>query len=160
MNIMDLDEADGLTAEMVRAYLQDKGWRKSPEAQRGGFKWTNSTTNSFICLRDWKLNEAVRLIASWERRSAQSILRDLNPRMRKSQPTDAEIEAHSIWLAHDEHGNPRVGYWTIPTFSMNGTPYHFYVQGRGFLTRERVAKWSFWPCDAHGNKCRWPKVSP
>mgnify|MGYP003427570721 FL=1 len=58
-------------------------------------------------------------------------------------PTEAERAAHNPgpWLCRDEWGNPRVGYWTKLGFE----------SGR-LLTAQRVAAWTFWPCDENLNK--------
>ena len=68
----------------------------------------------------------------------------MNRSLSQGVPTDAAaIVGHGAnatwgrpWLALDEHGNPRVGFWTKPAHRVSEPcPYSFYVQGRGCLTR-------------------------
>lgn len=82
------------------------------------------------------------------------------PRMQQGIPSSAAIQAHDggsgYWLAQSATepflGMLRVGYFD---------------NLRGFTIYERAEKgtisflkipdsWSFWPCDASGNKVRWP----
>ena len=71
----------------------------------------------------------------------QSLLREINPRMRKGVPSKAALRAHrGLWLRS-------VGIETIAT-----------VLSR--LIEEfpspRDDESFFWPCDDNGNKTRWP----
>ena len=154
-----LDEAQGLTNAKRDNYLIAKGW-----TTKGG-GWHNEPHSLPKRVCEDRDGAWLRFLADFEGRSMQVILREMNVRFRKGVPTDAAIVAHRAnatwgrpWLALDEHGNPRVGFWTKPAHRVSEPcPYSFYVQGRGYLSKERVADWSFWPADRHLERVRWPE---
>ena len=167
MNIADLDEAEGLTREMFRDWLTRNGWKELETVRKGSVKWSHWTGTCLGTVADGRLSASIEALAGHYRRSPQAILREMNPRMKSGIPTDQEIEAHRSksgagwpwpWLAHDEHGNPRVGFWSRPMWQQTG-PYSFYVQGRGYLTQERVKAWSFWPADRNLARVPWPPIA-
>lgn len=172
MNIMDLDEAEGLTAEMVCQYLSASPvWRPrssgamfcDKHAGRSRLVWPSAVA------RD--LGGTLCDIAHAEHRSPQAILREMNPRMRKGKPSDDEIGAHvqrgGIWIAsRGELGNGGTicfinFYWD--TGMEDPGPFSIWdgLERSDTLWEDGydLAEWSFWPCDAHGNKVRWPAVS-
>ena len=70
--------------------------------------------------------------------SMQSLLREINPRMRAGWPTDEELERHAFWM--------------VRTLSDDGIR----VLG-AYVAREwkrAGIKVECWPCDQHGNKTR------
>lgn len=153
-----LDEAQGLTNEKRDAYLISQGWT----AKAGGWRKETYDLPRRVCENQdgaW-----LRYLCDYEGRDIQAILREMNVRFRKGVPSDPAIEAHRAvggmrpWLALDEHGNPRVGFWTKPAhLASEVRPYDFYVQGRGYLSKDRVADWSFWPADRNMERVRWPE---
>ena len=164
MDIMELDEAQGLTAEMVATYLRGKGWNRLRSAT--GDRWLPPGSASrkeshaaddlrFLCAR----------VAEFERRTVQSLLREINPRMRPGLPSDAARKAHSkaggLWLGcYGELGN---GGWCgvysfddhvdWPLIEWSTEDEWHRVEQR----REELSDWLFWPCDAHLDKVRWPE---
>lgn len=141
MNIMELDEAEGLTREMAEAYLNKAGWCNMLDPDIRLLK------PSYVHLSfKMGLGAAVERLAYVEGRSPQSILREMNPRMRNGAPSAADLAAHAgPWMALEG-----------PTFAP------MIVDGRNGslgLPPSTLDRWSFWPCDAHGNKVRWPAVS-
>jgi hypothetical protein len=154
MDIMELDEAQGLTAEMVRRYMTRTGWRPAESATYES--WIHDTLKpsaGVFVLREkidgaWSRITAedlaiyVRDLASLEGRTVQSLLREINPRMRPGWPTDEEIERHAFWM--------------VQTLSDDGIR----VLG-SYVAREwkkAGIKVECWPCDAHGNKVLRGKV--
>lgn len=166
MNITDLEEADGLTAEMVHGYLTSSPWVF--DASTGRWRFPGQPGHYISGGID---EVAVLFIADIEGRSVQAILREMNPRMRKGLPSYEEQRAHGttggIWIAtHGElghggsicfvsfHGDDGIEH-DLPFVIWDGEEW----REPDWLAAE-VENWSFWPCDAHGNKVRWPKVSP
>ena len=154
MRIEDLLEFEGLTAEMVRAWLLAKGWERCPtldlaraecwrlgEGARGTV-WLGGT--------DKAVAKAVEQIARWSGLSVRSLLTEINPRMRPGWPTEEEIEAHEkrggLWICDYGRG---------PCFGR-------FAEGERFegntieMSRDALERLGakFWPCDAHGNKVR------
>ena len=154
MNITELDEWQGLTREMVDHYLNRTGWCNmldpdirllKPQYAHVSFKMG--------------LSAAVERIASLEGRSVQSLLREINPRMRKGMPSAAAIAAHEVsggnWLAQSAQkgGVLRVLNWSISDHRAKLNT----LDTTQKIPRDMVPdSWCFWPCDKHGNKVRWP----
>ena len=99
MNIMDLEEAEGLTAEMERGYMLAKGWTfrnllmdgsEDAIAPAGELGFGKGVIPCRWPSHLW----IVGRVADYEKRSAQSILREMNPRMRKGLPGVEEWKAH------------------------------------------------------------------
>ncbi len=144
MDVRSLDEMQGVTDEMIRAHMEAEGWRLVRgvwELRDADGRWQGGVVDDdrFI-----------------DRMFDQEWIRKLNPRMRKGVPSDAAKESlqNTPWLARDEFGNPRVGFWSK---RHSEAPWTFYVQGRGNLSLERVASWSFWPSNAQLDKVPWPE---
>ena len=146
MGVEDLDEAQGMDREMVERYLDRKGWCNTlnpdvrllkPECAHVSFAMG--------------LGAAVERIAAIEGATVQSLLRAVNPRMRKGTPSEAARAAHPTWLVRSissgeiEMYRIHDGAWFAST-----DPLYPEEMGLG-LYRE------FWPCDGHGNKVRWPE---
>ena len=138
MRIDQLDEYQGLEAQMVRdwmisrgCYRQDGYWRHPREqyhytdGEYGGLLWEGTL---------------VELSVDFGLSSVQALLREINPRMRKGVPSQEAITAHGgTWMA-------------APPLGRNGI---VFVNLRVLLDPS-WAEWSFWPCDDHGNKVLWP----
>ena len=137
MRIDELEEWQGMTADMVREWLQGKGathsqgyWRHSlgiyPDGSSGGLLWSDTL---HALARDFCASRI------------QALLREINPRMRKGVPSKAALRAHrGLWLRS-------IGTETIAT-----------VLSRLIdeFPSPRDNESYFWPCDANGNKVRWP----
>jgi len=159
MRIDQLDEYQGLEAQMVRdwmisrgCYRQDGYWRHPREqyhytdGEYGGLLWEGTL---------------VELSVDFGLSSVQALLREINPRMRKGMPSEAARIAHplGLWLAmpdfdsigakvsivvsltHDDDG---FAVWHPEGFSLPDSKPH------------RPELWLFWPADESGNKVRWP----
>ena len=142
MRIEDLLEFEGLTADHVRDWLRAKGWERCPaldiscaECWRLG---EGAKGTVWLGCTDKRVAKAVEQIARWAGISVQSLLREINPRMRPGWPTDEEIERHAFWM--------------VRTLSDDGIR----VLG-AYVAREwkrAGIKVECWPCDQHGNKTR------
>lgn len=161
MNIEELDEAQGLTAEMVRQWLR----QQEPRIKRTTnvmtvtgmgdlWMWPSGDTVRDAKMDAW-LSDRVKDIASLEGRTAQSLLREINPRMRPW-PSEAAIEAHGMgrWLARDDMGVLLIGYFDLD--EEDETTRIFAVDGETPCMGD-CEGWTFWPIDAHGNKVRYPE---
>ena len=139
MRIDELDEYQGLEAQMVRDWLTSKGcyrqdgpWRHPtelysyPDGEYGGLLWANTLG---------------LLSADFGFTTVQALLREINPRMRKGMPSQAALRAHrGLWLRS-------VGTESIATVLSR-------LIEEFPSSRDDVS--SFWPCDDNGNKVRWP----
>ena len=135
IKIEDLDEFEGLTTDMVRGWLREKGFTLK-QTERWSI-WVRGAE----AVHDHLLTETVTLeyLASTVAQcSPQSLLREINPRMRAGWPTDEELERHAFWM--------------VRTLSDDGIR----VLG-AYVAREwkrAGIKVECWPCDQHGNKTR------
>jgi hypothetical protein len=149
MRLQELDEWQGLTADMVRAYLERTGWTKHGTNPSGGFAWTAKDGKAFFSLRDWELEKAITVISQKEQRKLQALLRDINPRMCKGKPSLDELRAWPFWLVRDtETGEVEMMAAIEPTKYLESV----------WCSRD-FPQWEYWPCDADGNKTRWPEVA-
>ena len=134
MRIEDLLEFEGLTADHVRAWLQRKGFTLH-EVRSGRQCWVRGTE----AVTDDTLTASgtlVYLASVVAGCSVQSLLTEINPRMRPGWPTDEEIERHAFWM--------------VRTLSDDGIRVlGSYVAGEW---KKAGIKVECWPCDAHGNK--------
>ena len=135
MNITELDEWQGLTAELVQQWAEAHGYQyRISGLVKGGYV---SFANP---LRPDAIVWLVPLLADRAKLSLQAFLREINPRMRKGVPSQEAITAHGgTWMA-------------APPLGRNGI---VFVNLRVLLDPS-WAEWSFWPCDDHGNKVLWP----
>ena len=155
MRIDQLDEYQGLEAQMVRdwmisrgCYRQDGYWRHPREQYRytdgeyGGLLWEGTL---------------VELSVDFGLSSVQALLREINPRMRKGMPSEAARKACASWLVRDAETGEVELHRTEGTSLYSASDYK-----SGTLKTEAVplrdfGDWmEFWPCDRHGNKLRWP----
>ena len=107
----------------------DTDWLMLPYGARGTV-WLGGT--------DKAVAKAVEQIARWSGVPVQSLLSEINPRMRPGWPTDEELERHAFWM--------------VRTLSDDGIR----VLG-AYVAREwkkAGIKVECWPCDQHGNKTR------
>jgi hypothetical protein len=165
MNILQLDEAQGLTAEMVRAYLRAQG----PRVVLDGEYWVWPSKS---CVRDKyfgnRPSERLTDIAFCEGIGAQELLRRVNPRMRKGTPSQEAIEVHGhnggVWIGSygvlgDGGFIVFVSFRSEPSDNPDHGPLHIWDDEEWHDSEWRPEQiknyWSFWPCDANGNKVRW-----
>ena len=153
LKIEDLDEFEGLTADMVRAWLRAKGWtvkradrfrewwEKGAEGEEDGF-WLPA---EFGVEWFW-----IHALAAVHGLTVQSLLREINPRMRAGWPSEEEIQRHARWIARNQNtGTVVVG--VVKPDEEHGAVLKLHS---GFLAKAFADGWSFWPCDQHGNKTR------
>lgn len=148
MNIRDLEEFSGLTADHVRTYLERTWWTREQRVDSVE-KWVHPSRKT-VLIPTLDIQWAVIGIASVHGLSPQAILREMNPRMVKGPPSMELIAAHGgHWLAMKQVGSDSriMNMWDRRQIE------HFVTGGY------KLADWSFWPCDAHGNKVPYPKVA-
>ena len=139
MRIDELDEYQGLEAQMVRDWLTSKGcyrqdgpWRH-PTAK---YSYTDGEYGGLL----WE-DTLFKLSVDFELASVQALLREINPRMRKGMPSQAALRAHrGLWLRS-------VGTESIATVLSRLIEEFPSSRDDGSF---------FWPCDDHGNKVLWP----
>lgn len=155
MRIDELEEWQGMTADMVREWLQGKGathsqgyWRHSlgiyPDGSSGGLLWSDTL---HALARDFCASRI------------QALLREINPRWRKGFPSNAALAEHDEWLirapwgaefvAHISYGGSDDGYMImIPPDSESGDC--------GGIEESVWGDCFYWPCDGNANRVRWP----
>ena len=142
MRIDELNEFQGVTPQLVTDWLLANGWTQTKPGwwERGedGFLFDSQTFD-----QQWFWVHA--LVAVYECCGVQEILRMINPRMRKGVPSkEARAAAKSYWLASWGEGSRRAAnLWDSDLMEH-------------FADSPELVNWSFWPCDEHGNKVRWP----
>ena len=156
MDILDLDEAQGLTAEIARAYLERTAWTIATLADIWPARWTKCGETVWVDADD--LSITMRGLARVEQRSVQAILREINPRLRKGVPSEAAQAAHGgRWIAcrSDEYKH------TTIVRILHGMGSRIVLQFESHQPNHEISSeldlWSFWPCDSAGNKVRWPE---
>ena len=163
MNITELDESQGLTVEMLHFWLLSYGWRLAACEQGCGKELvspSNRRCNVLRSLEDFPWSWA--LIET--RMTAQALLREINPRMRKGMPSKAAREAHGfkggMWVgSRGEAGSGGTLVFVSFDDSSSGLPltvwdfseFDTWEVGQSEIDDE----WLFWPADESGNKIRW-----
>lgn len=152
MKIHDFDEFQGVTTELVHRYLNHKGWCSMPDPDLRLLKPSYVT----VSLKNG-LAEVIEKIALIEGRSAQGLLREINPRMRKGMPSQAARDTHAgLWVGHmgGEFPSAMIGYWYDDGRFTAG----MLIWDACKVAEAAAAKYpcAFWPCDENGNKVRWP----
>ena len=155
MRIDQLDEYQGLEAQMVRdwmisrgCYRQDGYWRHPREqyhytdGEYGGLLWEGTL---------------VELSVDFGLSSVQALLREINPRMRKGRPSEAARAAHrGPWIGHmgGEFPLVAIGYWNDDgSFNAGLMSWNKHKVEEAALLEHPCA---FWTGDERGNKTRWP----
>lgn len=188
MNILELDEAQGLTAEMVRGWLNrnSDAWRFRDRIE-GGSKdhaamwisrngchgvpefWLTDGDNSQYWEEPGDVAKTIDRIIKSTSLTAQALLREISPRMRRGMPSLAAWEACSadkgLWLAVWDVTAEQAGDFgwfaqrpIVTTLRRYDDTWDWGIRGVGFFHQDGKPEktWSFWPCDAHGNKVPWP----
>ena len=152
MRIDELDEFQGVTPQLVTGWLLANGWTQTKprwwERGEDGFLFDSETFDSL-----WFWTYA--LAAIYTAGNVQQLLCKINPRMRKGTPSEAARAAHmklgGLWVQ---------SYGTQLVKIINDCgPFFVTLDNDGDETRWEsvfVDRASFWPCDEHGNKVRWP----
>ena len=149
MNITELDEWQGLTAEMVREWLVVNGWQQTKP------NWWDKGEDGFLFdshVFDQQMFWLYALAAACGHNTPQALLREINPRLRKGWPSDEAIAAAKKWVAKHPKGVIFVG--EILDDPERGPGLAVSLTTR--LDKNQLDGWSFWPCDEYGNKVRWP----
>lgn len=156
MNIRELDEAQGLTDEMVRVYLRDKLHFTCEKPSSDGHVWLHPEgheNQGLIWPPVIGLDMAIKHCAAvrfhcWATAATvQAVLREINPRMRKGPPSKEARDAARpyYWLASWDSGcRKAANLWDSALMDT-------------FADSPDSVGWHFWPCDAAGNKVRWPE---
>lgn len=149
MNITELDEWQGLTREMVDRYLDRAGWCHMPDPEQRLLK-PQYVHVSF----KMGLGAAVERITSITGSAPQALLRKINPRMRKGMPSEAARNAHDgFWLMRMEYTPPTTVRWENYRKTWRAQQ----TNCKDEIEAEDAKHCLFWPCDAEGNKVRWPE---
>lgn len=149
MNITELDEFQGLTAEMVREWLLANQWEPCGSSAAHLYYQCGSGEISEALLHE-DLGWVIDLLALSYERSVQSILREINPREREGVPSEAARIAHpGNWMVSgflNPSGTKHFEVWSAQHLPL-ASSYPYNPDGK------RIA---CWPLDQNGNKVRWP----
>lgn len=168
MSSSELDEAQGLTADQAREWLRANGWtycHRGPANDQGhpyagwgkGKHWIHDDGDGMY------LDNAISQIADERGESEQATLRELNPRLRPGLPSDAAVYAHrpmgGVWIGcHGELGHG--GSIVFLSFDRDDDTVALWdgEEWHNMETEmiEDLPNWRFWPCDANGQRVRWP----
>ena len=149
MNITELDEWQGLTAEWVAKWLVVNGWQQTKP------NWWDKGEDGVLFdshVFDQQMFWLYALAAACGHNTPQALLREINPRLRKGWPSDEAIAAAKKWVAKHPKGVIFVG--EILDDPERGPGLAVSLTTR--LDKNQLDGWSFWPCDEYGNKVRWP----
>ena len=162
MKIDELDEFQGITSEMIQAWLLANGWKQveqmayqldAPPVRTGWlFRRGDETVGTGADI-SYVLANLSRLSC----KTPQALLREINPRMRKGWPSGNALAMHDRWIVRKPDGAVIVCRWR-PPYMVNaaGGADSARMISVNFALREQCEQWEFWPCDEHGNKVRWP----
>ena len=169
MNFTDFDEAQGLTAEMVRAAYERLGYplrdcsKFTVCAFLGNHTHHGKGDIDFAVPDSWDQDDNIRprrmldcglqLAASIGDFSLQGLLRDINPRWR-DRPSVAAFQAHGGWKAWwiVQHRNGCLEIVKLAEY--NGAVWPTHDDG------QVASSWNFqgcWPCHENGDRSRWPE---
>ena len=154
MMIEELDEWQGLTPQRVRDWLLANGWQQSKpnwwEKGADGFLFDPQT---FDQVWFW-----LYALAAIHETNIQGMLREINPRMRKGMPSRAALEAHGEngdWVVFRNVLHAVRFVWTVCDAVQMVSGFDVFRSDNP-EDAAMIAECSFWPCDKHGNKVRWP----
>lgn len=156
--IMDLDELQGLTPQMVREWLLAQGF----DMRLGGLLHAGRYLVEWEPIESaWRSTEAsLYAVAQYRNQSVQSLLREINPRMRKGMPSDAALAEHDEWIVCTPFGATFIAEISYggsdDGFSIMMPPINDHCDAE-FIAEKHWPECLFWPCDEHGNKVRWPE---
>ena len=129
------DEAQGLTLDMVADYFKRRGWTNGADAR-------------------YALGSSLRAICALEGMTLQQLLREINQRMRKGCPSDAARLKHDgFWLMRLPYTPPTLVRWSESRKEWQAQQFDC----PHTLSEHNAQYCYFWPCDAEGNKVRWPE---
>jgi len=138
MKIEELDEFQGLTAEMVREWLHNLDPSIKPSAS---------------------MADDIAAVSELCGETPQALLREINPRMRKGMPSDAALAEHDEWIVCTPFGATFIAEISYggsdDGFSIMMPPINDHCDAE-FIAEKHWPECLFWPCDEHGNKVRWP----
>jgi hypothetical protein len=163
MKIDELDEFQGITSEMLQAWLLANGWKQveqmayqldAPPVRTGWlFRRGDETVGTGADI-SYVLAKLSRLSC----KTPQALLREINPRMRKGMPSRAALEAHGEngdWVVFRNVLHAVRFVWTVCDAVQMVSGFDVF-RGDNPEDAAMIAECSFWPCDKHGNKVRWP----
>ena len=156
MDFSTLDEYQGIEAQMVRdwmtrkgCYRQDGYWRHP----RDKYSYTDGEYGGLL----WE-DTLFKLSVDFGFGSVQALLREINPRMRKGMPSRAALEAHGEngdWVVFRNVLHAVRFVWTVCDAVQMVSGFDVFRSDNP-EDAAMIAECSFWPCDKHGNKVRWP----
>lgn len=146
MRIDELDEFQGVTPQIVADWMTQNGWKQTkPNWWARGEDELMFDPQTFDQLWFWLKG----LADVYESGNQLAMLRKINPRLRPWPSKQAREEHRGPWLAVCvEDGTACMGMFRPDTDWFKHTGEHVLVEDDGFA--------QYWPCDAHGNKVRWP----
>lgn len=154
MRIDELDEFQGVTPQLVADWLLANGWMQTKprwwERGEDGFLFDAQTFD-----QQWFWLHA--LAATYER-TIQGMLSEINPRLRKGMPSEAALAAHGEngdWVVFRNVLHAVRFVWTICDAVQMVSGFDVFRSDNA-EDAAMIAECSFWPCDEHGNKVRWP----
>lgn len=159
MDILDLDEAQGLTIDVLEAWLVSKGWERRPLPSSDSHVWQKPGVKTFkgrrviYQINAESMHRTLTLLATWEKIPVQQLLRDINSRLRGRSPGSLmpfpSLDALNAWPHH----------WLLEIEPYQAGAHPCTTVSLMIVQVGMVRAIEFkrcWPCDAAGNKVRWP----
>ena len=146
MRIDELDEFQGVTPQVIAEWMTRNGWRQTtPNWWARGDDSLMFDQQTFYQLWFWLKG----LADVHESGNQLAMLRKINPRLRPWPSKQAREEHRGPWLAVCiEDGTACMGMFRPDTDLFKHTGNHVLDEDDEFA--------QYWPCDAQGNKVRWP----
>jgi hypothetical protein len=158
VKIEELDEYQGLTVDLFEQWLVRSGWERCHKSL-GRERWQKSDGRMVYQLNAEDIPRSLALLSSWQKLSVQDLLRQANPRLRDGLPSRAALEAHGEtgdWLASRRSLHTVRFVWSVNDYIQMIDGFDvFSTENRA--DEQMMQETSFWPCDAAGNKVRWPE---
>ncbi len=157
MRIDEFDEWQGVTPDMVREWLRNRGWSLHDGPHR---YWEKGSSNFADSLVDGNADDVAFVIHCEEIAAGltrQEALREINPRMRKGMPSEAARKACAFWLVRDVETGEVELHRTEGTSLYSASDYKSGTVNTEVVPLRDFGDWmEFWPCTECGNKVRWP----
>lgn len=139
-----LDEAQGISVDEIRAWLEQRGWSTGTGRIYG--KRRNDGSYCYVSTTN-ELSSALSDIASEERMNLQDVLRRINPRMRHGYPSSEAMKVVVWWMFK---------YDSVKVEMMTSSELQIWMASKTEVKYRPYFRPYCWPCDENGNKVRWP----
>lgn len=148
MRIDELDEFQGVTPQVIAEWMTRNGWKQTkPNWWARGEDGLMFDPQTFDQLWFWLKG----LADVYTEGSQLAMLREINPRMRPWPSIEARRAHNGPWFALYVESRVIINGEFRPDIDVFAS---FSIHADILFESDDFAR--FWPCDAQGNKVRWP----